>query len=165
MTNRPTAPVPIKERLTSRSWLASIGLNIYSFVEAAMPGTTFDENNLIAHGISVAIFAVGYIRDIAMAYIEAKAEAHGVNFEQAEQRAANFDEARVEQIVRNIVDGPPPPAEVRGTIAPTPTDLRAPSQATVTPPTSTASTVPTGVIVHTADPNGDDFSDQPENAG
>ena len=92
----PTTPVPGKERITSRSTLGSAGVAIMSLVEPALDfveatganaGYNFDTENIIGLGISAAIFAVGYLRDVAMAFIEAKATAAGVNFEHAKQES------------------------------------------------------------------------------
>ena len=115
---KPTDPVPLKERVTSRSTILAAIPSIASIVDFALPGAGFVgetaadfEANILLHVTSAVVFAIGYARDVAMAWIEAKAEAAGVNFEQAQKEAAGVDEARVEQIVRNVVDGPPPPLQ------------------------------------------------------
>ena len=89
---RPTAPVPLKERVTSRSLLASLGVHVTSILDIAKvfeidPGTL---DNVALHAIAAAIFAVGYARDVAMAWIEAKAEDRGVSFEDAQAEAKTF---------------------------------------------------------------------------
>ena len=99
--NKPTDPVPLKERVTSRSLLGMLGLNLTSIIDLVGPDFIkgdFSENNIWLHVVAMAIFAIGYARDVAMAWIEAKAAARGVNFEQAQKVAKTDIDALVEAV-------------------------------------------------------------------
>ena len=103
---RPTAPVPLKERVTSRSLISSLGVHVTSILDIAKvfeidPGTL---DNIALHAVAAAIFAVGYARDVAMAWIEAKAEARGVSFEDAQEEAKTIPEdlTPLVRLIRNI---------------------------------------------------------------
>ena len=90
MMNKPTNPVPLKERVTSRSLLGMLGLNLTSVIDLVggnFIDGEFSESNIWLHVVSVVIFAIGYARDVAMAWIEAKAAAHDVKFDQAQEVA------------------------------------------------------------------------------
>lgn len=98
----PTTPVPGKERITSRSTLGSVGLSVATLLHGFLttqPGeivgetvSSFSGNHLIALGVAAAIFAVGYLRDIAMAFIQAWGEARGVDFDEAQEQAREIGE-------------------------------------------------------------------------
>ena len=94
----PTKPVPLKERVTSRSTIGG-GSGVVAGLVTLLTdiGPNLDpQHSLITMGIGAAIFAVGYVRDIAMAYIEARAEAMGVDWKKAEAIADRYEAAMPE---------------------------------------------------------------------
>ena len=105
MTERPSKPVPGKQRITSRSTLGSVGVSVATLIHGFLttqPGevvgetvSSFSGNHLIALGVAAAIFAIGYLRDIAMAFIETWGEARGVDFGKAQAQAKELSEHEV----------------------------------------------------------------------
>ena len=113
MATAPTAPVPIKERVTSRSLVSSATLGITNIVEMVtdFAGKTdvWGEENYALLGASLGFLAIGYIRDIAMAFIQARAEAAGVSFDDVKQQAQEIDEVArpIVQSVESAIHGLP----------------------------------------------------------
>ena len=74
MTKDLTDPTPITERVTSRSTIGAVSQIALGIVHTFGGGIDeFEgEKSLVFYGLAVAFFAIGYLRDVAMAWIQAK---------------------------------------------------------------------------------------------
>ena len=152
MTERPTKPVPGKQRITSRSTLGSVGVSVATLIHGFLttqPGevvgetvSSFSGNHLIALGVAAAIFAIGYLRDIAMAFIETWGEARGVDFGKAQAQAEEIAEHVPSYPVRTAITNSAllAPAQPPAPATPAPSVETPPAPAQTPPPQTLAGT-------------------------